>query len=86
MPPGDSNQEHDTTEGIFPLPRAWLHDVRHVHATTLLPAGVPVHVDAAQLGHADTAITRRVYSHVVTERPKQPRSPDEDRGRSVGHC
>ncbi|MEW2356409.1 tyrosine-type recombinase/integrase [Spirillospora sp. NPDC029432] len=48
-----------------PLPRARVHDLRHVHATTLLLAGVPVHVVAARLGHADPAITLRVYAHVI---------------------
>jgi integrase len=42
------------------LPHARLHDLRHLHATTLLLAGVPVHVVAARLGHADPAITLRV--------------------------
>lgn len=50
-----------------PLPHAWLHDLRHLHATTLLLAGVPVHVVAARLGHADPAVTLRVYSHVLRE-------------------
>ena len=40
-----------------PLPHARLHDLRHLHATTLLLAGVPVHVIAARLGHADPAVT-----------------------------
>ncbi|MFI6392491.1 hypothetical protein [Nonomuraea sp. NPDC050540] len=31
----------------------------------LLLAGVPVHVVAARLGHADPAITLRVYAHVI---------------------
>jgi integrase len=35
------------------LPHARLHDLRHLHATTLLLSGVPVHVVAARLGHAD---------------------------------
>ncbi|GAA4605503.1 hypothetical protein GCM10023195_19180 [Actinoallomurus liliacearum] len=48
-----------------PLPYARLHDLRHIHATTLLLAGVPVHVVTARLGHADPAITLRVYAHVV---------------------
>jgi integrase len=39
------------------LPHARLHDLRHLHATTLLLSGVPVHVVAARLGHADRAIT-----------------------------
>jgi integrase len=47
------------------LPHARLHDLRHLHATTLLLAGVPVHVVAARLGHADPAITLRVYAHVI---------------------
>jgi integrase len=49
------------------LPPARLHDLRHLHATTLLLAGVPVHVVAARLGHADPAITLRVYAHVLRE-------------------
>jgi integrase len=47
------------------LPRARLHDLRHIHATTLLLSSVPVHVVAARLGHADPAITLRVYAHVI---------------------
>ncbi len=50
-----------------PLPHARLHDLRHLHATTLLLAGVPVHVVAARLGHSDPAVTLRVYSHVLRE-------------------
>lgn len=49
------------------LPHARLHDLRHLHATTLLLGGVPVHVVAARLGHADPAITLRVYAHVLRE-------------------
>ena len=49
------------------LPHARLHDLRHVHATTLLLAGVPVHVVAARLGHADPSITLKVYAHVLRE-------------------
>jgi integrase len=30
-------------------------------------AGVPVHVVAARLGHADPSITLRVYAHVISE-------------------
>jgi hypothetical protein len=43
------------------------HDLRHSHATTLLLAGVPVHVVAARLGHADPSITLRVYAHVISD-------------------
>ncbi|MEV6150569.1 site-specific integrase [Nonomuraea sp. NPDC052129] len=48
-----------------PLPKARLHDLRHIHATTLLLAGVPAHIVAARLGHADPSITLRVYAHVI---------------------
>jgi integrase len=34
---------------------------------TLLRDGVPVHVVAARLGHADPSITLRVYAHVIRE-------------------
>ena len=47
--------------------RIRLHDLRHIHATTLLLAGVPVHVVAARLGHADPSVTLRVYAHVIQE-------------------
>jgi integrase len=50
-----------------PLPPARLHDLRHVHATTLLLAGVPVHVVANRLGHADPSTTLRVYAHVLRD-------------------
>jgi integrase len=59
------NQSATVPEQV--LPHARLHDLRHLHATTLLLAGVPVHVVAARLGHADPAVTLRVYSHVLRE-------------------
>jgi integrase len=49
------------------LPHARLHDLRHLHATTLLLADVPVHVVAARLGHADPSVTLRVYAHVIRD-------------------
>jgi integrase len=50
-----------------PLRRIRLHDLRHIHATTLLLAAVPVHMVAARLGHADPSVTLRVYAHVIQE-------------------
>ena len=49
------------------LPHVRLHDLRHLQAITLLLAGVPVHVVAARLGHADPAVALRVYAHVLRE-------------------
>lgn len=50
-----------------PLPPAHVHDLRHMHATTLLLQSVPVHVVAARIGHSDPAVTLRVYAHVLRE-------------------
>lgn len=60
-------EAHNKQNPKAQLPHARLHDLRHIHATTLLLAGVPVHVVAARLGHADPAITLRVYAHVIHE-------------------
>jgi len=56
--------DHSATPRI-PDQCARLHDLRHLHATTLLLSGVPVYVVAARLGHADPAVTLRVYAHVI---------------------
>lgn len=58
-------RKHNAENKSEPLPAARLHDLRHIHATTLLIAGVAVHVVAARLGHADPAITLQVYAHVI---------------------
>ncbi len=38
-----------------------------LRTSPLLLAGVPVHVVAARLGHADPSITLRVYAHVISD-------------------
>ena len=58
---------HNKVNSAATLPPARRHDLRHIHATTLLLAGVPVDVVAARLGHADPSITLRVYAHVINE-------------------
>ena len=59
--------QYNATHAGAPLPRIRLHDLRHVHATTLLLAGEPVHVVAARLCHADPSVTLRVYAHVIQD-------------------
>ena len=39
------------------------HDLRHLHATHLIAAGIPVTTVSARLGHASTRMTLDVYSH-----------------------
>lgn len=41
------------------------HGLRHTSATLALAAGIPVKVVSERLGHAKTAITLDLYSHVV---------------------
>ena len=49
----------------LPLPRARLHDLRHVHATLLLQQGVSIKVVSSRLGHRTIALTMDVYAHVL---------------------
>lgn len=42
-----------------------LHDLRHACATLMLTQGVHPRVVAERLGHADTATTMNIYSHVL---------------------
>lgn len=42
-----------------------LHDLRHLHATQLLAAGVPVRTVSGRLGHANAATTPNVYAHFL---------------------
>ena len=62
---------YNTDNPSRPLAVIRLHDLRHIHATLLLRAGVPVHVVAARLGHADAAITLRVYAHVLGDQAQE---------------
>jgi integrase len=45
-----------------------LHGLRHTAGSLMLLAGVPLSVVSAQLGHADPAITGRVYAHLTGDR------------------
>ncbi|WP_276971326.1 tyrosine-type recombinase/integrase [Ferrimicrobium acidiphilum] len=42
-----------------------LHELRHFSATQLIAAGVDLRTVSGRLGHADPAITMRIYAHVV---------------------
>jgi integrase len=46
---------------------ASLHTLRHTHASNLLSKGVPLPAVSARLGHADTNITARIYSHALPD-------------------
>jgi len=44
---------------------ASFHTLRHTHASNLLSRGVPLPAVSARLGHSDTNVTARVYSHAL---------------------
>ena len=46
------------------LPPITLHALRHTHASALIAAGVDVVTISKRLGHANPAITLKVYSHL----------------------
>lgn len=43
------------------------HDLRHTHASALISAGSSIKAVSRRLGHADVAITLRVYSHLMPD-------------------
>jgi integrase len=60
----------DNPKGLG-MPHVHLHSLRHFAATELIGAGVNPRDAAEILGHADPALTLRVYSHATTARQKQ---------------
>jgi integrase len=50
-----------------PRPRVTFHGLRHTAASSMLSAGTPAVVVAAQLGHASSAITHAVYEHLLDD-------------------
>lgn len=46
------------------------HDLRHAAASRLIASGLDDAMVADQIGHGDTAVTRRVYAHVYDRREK----------------
>jgi integrase len=47
------------------LPSTRLHDLRHYNATIMMKYNVPDKVSAKRLGHANTAMLKKVYQHVM---------------------
>lgn len=47
------------------VPYRTMHELRHSHASMLLSAGQSLTIVAERLGHADPAVTLRVYSHLL---------------------
>ena len=52
------------------IPHIHLHSLRHFAATELIGAGISARDAADMLGHADPALTLRVYSHANADRQR----------------
>jgi integrase len=77
-PDGSRPWHPDNVSGAFArvrgragLDRVRLHDLRHMHATQLLAAGVPVRTVSGRLGHANAATTLNVYGHFLEPSDRQ---------------
>lgn len=57
------------------VPRARLHDARHMHMSMLIGHGVDVRTIADRAGHADPVLTLRQYSHALEARRRQAAIP-----------
>ena len=67
-----------------------VHDLRHMHASYLLDAGVPLHTVSRRLGHERASTTSDIYGHAIDARDQgaadlfgamlSPRSAGEERG------
>jgi len=47
------------------LPRVRLHDLWHTATSMMAAEGIPIHVIQAVMGHASSATTANVYTHVA---------------------
>jgi integrase len=77
-PDGSRPMHPDTITGGFQrlchragLDGVRLHDLRHLHATQLLAAGVPVRTVSGRLGHANATTTLNVYAHFLEASDRQ---------------
>jgi integrase len=53
------------------LPHLTFHGLRHEHASLLLAAGMPITAVSKRLGHASSAITSDLYSHLLDDIDRQ---------------
>ncbi|MHB8219380.1 MAG: tyrosine-type recombinase/integrase [Acidimicrobiales bacterium] len=60
----------ESNPGGLGMPHMHLHSLRHFAATELIGSGVNPRDAADLLGHADPALTLRVYAHATTDRQR----------------
>jgi integrase len=64
-------------------PRFNFHALRHARASVLIAAGASLPEIAAELGHADPAITLRIYSHLFSADETRRRERTEQLARDL---
>lgn len=69
--PDRFSREFDRAVSRLGLPRIRLHDLRHTYASLALESGEHPRVMSERLGHASTAITNDIYSHVTPQMDAQ---------------
>ena len=67
------------SNGTIVLPAPTFHSLRHTHASALIAQGWDIEEVSARLGHADTAITQKIYVHAFDHARRS-----EDRRRRLG--
>jgi integrase len=67
-------------------PKLRMHDLRHCFASMLIAAGADVVFVARQLGHANPAITLRVYAHLFDSEAQGTRMRDALEARFGGNA
>ena len=60
------------------LPRARLHDGRHMHLSMLVAKGIDIRTVADRAGHSDSVLTLRLYSHALEAQRKRAAIPLEE--------
>jgi hypothetical protein len=67
-------------------PKLRMHDLHHCFASMLIAAGADVVLVARQLGHANPAITLRVYAHLFDSEAQSARMRDALEARFGGNA
>ncbi len=57
------------------VPRARMHDARHMHLSLLVANGVDIRTVADRAGHSDTVLTMRLYAHALEAQRKRAAIP-----------
>ncbi len=69
--PAHVSRVFDTVVERAELPDIRFHDLRHLHASLLIAAGVPLAVISKRLGHSTITVTVDLYGHLLRDANRQ---------------